>query len=146
MTKTALPLLAAVAVVMAALADYTPPTDPPVRGYMDLTPSQVKAVLDKAPDTAVVAAPVRLLRQTGAQTNLLAAAILATMADKIAESKRLVPGAENLTDLEVAELYAAQMTKSVELLIAAAPTNTIEYLIGAGMAIDIAEKDAESEE
>lgn len=55
-----------------------------------------------------------------------------------ADTRAHIPEAEALSDTEIAGLYLAQMTKEAEPLLAAAPTNTLEYLIGAGMRLDLA--------
>ena len=66
------------------------------------------------------------------------ARVLDALAAVLADTRSHIPEAARLSDLELAALYLAQMTKDASTLAAAAPSNTIEYLIGAGIRADIA--------
>ena len=55
----------------------------------------------------------------------------------IADSRENIPELAGLSDAEVALLYLLQMRKSADDLRAIAPSNTLEYLIGAGMRQDL---------
>lgn len=126
-SKTFLILLAA-----AALGDYTPP---PQRLARALDPAQVAAVIDAAPAGATVSAPAALLRP--AATNAVDAAIVAALRAAIADTRTNIAETAGLTDLQIAALYLAQLKRDATPLSALAPTNTIEYLIGAGMRLDL---------
>lgn len=127
MKRLILPLLAA-----AALADYTPP---PQRLARALDPAQVAALIDAAPAGATISAPAALLRPSA--TNAEDAAIVAALRAAIADTRTNIAETAGLTDLQIAALYLAQMHRDVTPLAALAPTNTIEYLIGAGMRLDL---------
>jgi hypothetical protein len=116
-----------------ALADYTPP---PQRLARALDPAQVAAVIDSAPAGATVSAPAALLRPSA--TNAVAAAIVAALRAAIADTRTNIAETASLTDLQIAALYLAQMHRDVTPLVGRVPTNTVEYLIGAGMRIDLA--------
>lgn len=127
MKRLILPLLAA-----AALADYTPP---PQRLARALDPAQVAAVIDAAPAGATVSAPAALLRPSA--TNAVDAAIVAALRAAIADTRTNIAETAGLTDLQIAALYLAQMHRDVTPLVGRIPTNTVEYLIGAGMRLDL---------
>ncbi len=127
MKRLILPLLAA-----AALADYTPP---PQRLARSLDPAQVATLIDSAPAGATVSAPAALLRP--AATNAVDAAIVAALRAAIADTRTNIAETASLTDLQIAALYLAQMHRDVTPLVGNVPTNTVEYLIGAGMRIDL---------
>lgn len=65
------------------------------------------------------------------------AALLAGIKSVVADTKSNIVEASALSDVEVAGLYAAQMKKPVDALLSVAPTNTVEFIIGAGMRQDI---------
>lgn len=117
----------------AALADYTPP---PQRLARALDPAQVAALLDSAPAGATVSAPAALLRPSA--TNAEDAAIVAALRAAIADTRTNIAETAGLTDFQIAALYLAQMHRDVTPLVGRIPTNTVEYLIGAGMRIDLA--------
>ena len=60
-----------------------------------------------------------------------------TLAGVIADTRSNISGARDLSDSQVALLYLSQMQKSSDHLEKIAPTNTLEYLIGAGMREDM---------
>lgn len=60
-----------------------------------------------------------------------------TLSAVIADTRNHIPETANLEDSAVAFLYLSQMQKEVESLKETASTNTIEYLIGAGMRQDL---------
>jgi hypothetical protein len=76
-----------------------------------------------------VAQEMRRRREDAEMANSLREVILDTRTN-IAETAEL-------SDMQIAGLYIAQMRKPVQPLIAAAATNTIEYAIGAGMRQDL---------
>jgi hypothetical protein len=59
------------------------------------------------------------------------------LASVIADTRESIPETAALSDVEVAGLYLAQMRKPADRLATAARTNTLEYLVGAGMRIDL---------
>lgn len=59
------------------------------------------------------------------------------LASVIADTRASIPETAALSDVEVAGLYLAQMRKPADRLATAARTNTLEYLVGAGMRIDL---------
>ena len=65
------------------------------------------------------------------------AALLAGIRAVVADTKSNIVEASALSDMDVAGLYAAQMKKPVDALLPVAPTNTVEFIIGAGMRQDI---------
>ncbi|MBQ3810848.1 MAG: hypothetical protein II839_08545 [Kiritimatiellae bacterium] len=121
----------------AALADYTPP---PQRLARALDPAQVAALLDSAPAGATVSAPAALLRPSA--TNAVDAAIVAALRAAIADTRTNIAETAGLTDLQIAALYLAQMHRDVTPLVGRVPTNTVEYLIGAGMRLDLTHGDS----
>ena len=121
----------------AAIADYTPPQQRLARA---LDPAQVAALIDAAPAGATISAPAALLRP--AATNAVDAAIVAALRAAIADTRTNIAETVGLTDLQIAALYLAQLKRDASPLAALAPTNTIEYLIGAGMRLDLTNGDA----
>ena len=75
-------------------------------------------------------------------TNTLARTALDLLTPVIADSRANIPGLDGLTDTEVAVLYLLQMSKDADALKAFAPTNTLEYLVGAGIRQDLESKGA----
>ncbi len=63
--------------------------------------------------------------------------ILSGLDYAIADTRTNIIEVATLTDTEIAFLYLAQMKKDVEPLTESAPTNTIEYAIGAGIREDL---------
>lgn len=122
------------------LADYEIPaaSQPPlVRG---LNNAQLAKVIDKAPEAAIVTVPASFLKLTAEQkalaTNDLAKAIEPLNAI-IEDTRKNIPEVASLSDMEIAFLYLAQMAKSADILLQYSPTNSLEYLIGTGMRMDI---------
>ena len=66
-------------------------------------------------------------------TEAMAAALRAITADTRAN----IPATAGMGDAEIAALYLRQMTKDAATLLHAAPTNTVEYIIGTGMRQDL---------
>lgn len=126
-------LIASVAGILVVVADYTPPMQRLARA---LDPAQVAAVIDSAPAGATISAPAALLRPSA--TNAVDAAIVAALRAAIADTRTNIAETAGLTDLQIAALYLAQLKRDASPLAALAPTNTIEYLIGAGMRLDLA--------
>lgn len=126
-------LLALVSLCAAAVAQYAPPPQTLARA---LSPEQVAAAIEAAPAGATVSAPAALLRPSA--TNAVDAAIVAALRAAIADTRTNIAETAGLTDLQIAALYLAQMHRDVTPLVGRVPTNTVEYLIGAGMRIDLA--------
>lgn len=125
-------VLLALAATAIAWAQYAPP---PQRLARALDPAQVAAVIDAAPAGATVSAPAALLRPSA--TNAVDAAIVAALRAAIVDTRSNITETAGLTDLQIAALYLAQLKRDATPLSALAPTNTIEYLIGAGMRLDL---------
>ncbi|MBR3084946.1 MAG: hypothetical protein IKH04_00940 [Kiritimatiellae bacterium] len=147
-----------------ALADYVPPSPPPVaRALGDdgireaLREAGRRLVALQAQYDAEHAAYTNINKYVeDARTNAAAkraearrwerktaeiqeqVALATNLVVITADTRAHIPEAEALSDTEIAGLYLAQMTKEAEPLLAAAPTNTLEYLIGAGMRQDLA--------
>lgn len=117
----------------AAPAAYAPPPQTLARA---IRPEDVAALIDSAPPGATVTAPVSLLRPVG--TNAVDAAIVSALRAAIADTRTNIAETAGLTDLQIAALYLSQLKRDAAPLSALAPTNTIEYLIGAGMRLDLA--------
>jgi|LSQX01.1.fsa_nt_gb hypothetical protein len=66
-----------------------------------------------------------------------AEAIVSAIGAITADTRSNIPGTENLSDEQIAVLYLQQMTKNAAALLEAAPTNSVEYVIGAGIRQDI---------
>ncbi len=115
-------------------------TDYPQTAHQ-LTPAQIDRVVDAAPADALVTVPASYAKQIESRrrvgTNVLARAALEHLGPVIADSRQNIPELAGLTDAEVALLYLFQMHKSADDLRAYAPSNTLEYLIGAGMRLDL---------
>lgn len=99
-------------------------------------------VVRRAPQGALVTVPAEYIRITQAQLG-----IATNLAAVVADSRANIPELRGLADIEVAMLYLRQMSKAGDELLRAAqalgaPTNTMEYLIGAGMRQDLAAGDA----
>lgn len=119
----------------ASVADgYRPPAQNLARA---IRPDQVARLIDDAPAGATVTAPASLLKPVG--TNAVNAAILSALADAIADTRTNIAEVATLTDLQIAALYLAQLKRDVTPLMGHVPTNTVEYLIGAGMRLDLAD-------
>lgn len=67
--------------------------------------------------------------------------IVDTIKSVAADTRANIPETATMSDAEVAGLYLQQTKKSADALAAIAPTNTLEYLIGAGMRQDLNKKD-----
>ena len=126
------------AVACTSLAQYVPP---PQKVARELDPAQVAAVIEKAPASATVSAPAHLLRPSA--TNAVDAAIVAALRAAIADTRTNIAETAGLTDLQIAALYLAQLKRDATPLSAIAPTNTIEYLIGAGRRLDLSAPSAD---
>lgn len=71
------------------------------------------------------------------------AAMVAALRAVAADTRANIPETASMRDTEIAGLYLAQMAKEATALIEAAPTNTIEHAIGAGIRQDINNKPTE---
>lgn len=131
-TAHALLILAALPAAIVTAA-YVPPA--PRLAHAPSARETAEAI-NHAPPGATVTAPASLLR-AGA-TNATERAIVDALAAVLADTRANMPEAARLTELQLAALYLAQMSKPVAPLAAIAPSNTVEYLIGAGMREDIA--------
>ena len=118
--------------VAVARADYTPP---PQRLARALDPISVARLIDSAPASAVVSAPAALLQHCS--TNAVDAAFVAALRAAVADTRTNIAEVASLSDLEIASLYLSQLKRDAATLAALAPTNTIEYLIGAGIRLDL---------
>ena len=67
--------------------------------------------------------------------------IVDTIKNVAADTRSNIPEASALSDVEIAGLYLQQVKKSSDALESLAPTNTLEYLIGAGMRQDLNKKE-----
>ncbi len=127
------------AAASAADGPYVRP-DYPQQAHQ-LTPEQIDRVVDAAPADAAVTVPAAYAKQLESRrrvgTNVLARAALDYLGPVIADSRANIPELAGLTDAEVALLYLLQMRKSADDLKSLAPSNTLEYLIGAGMRQDL---------
>lgn len=61
----------------------------------------------------------------------------ATLAAVIADTRQNIARTTDMSDSQIALLYLSQMSKNADELAAIAPTNTVEFLIGAGMRQDV---------
>lgn len=122
-----------------AMAQGYKPTPP--RLARSLSDAQIDKVVADAPHDAQVGLPGWYAKQAQEYrpiaTNQLAQAAVPALGAVIADSRKNIPELAGMSDVEVATLYLAQMTKPVEELQALAPTNSMEYLIGAGMRADL---------
>ena len=127
-------LILVVALTMCVvLGDYVITKPQPLA--RSLTEAQLEAVITKAPTNATVTLPANLfqLKRNEVADNAILTEFKAIMAD----TRKSIPECANMSDLEIAILYIQQMQKQTSEI--TAPTNTIEYLIGAGMREDIKE-------
>lgn len=162
-TVTIVLALALFSTCAPAVADYIPPAPPPVARSLDeqgireaLREAGRRLVALQAQYEAEHAAYTNINKYVeDARTNAAAkraearrwelraetvkeqVAIATNLVIVTADTRAHIPEAADLSDTEIAGLYLAQMTKEAEPLLAAAPTNTLEYLIGAGMRKDI---------
>lgn len=124
---------------LLAFAEYEPP---PQQVARTITPEQARMAIAAAPANATVSAPAWLLRASGSASgntnNTEQLEMLQVIARFLAEARASIPESSGLSDLEIASLYIAQTKKDAAILAQAAPSNTVEYLIGAGMRQDIA--------
>ena len=131
--------LALTAAVAVSFADGYKTTPQPLA--RSLTPSQIDKAIECAPADANVGVPQWYAAQVPAfrdlATNKLAIAAVPVLGEVIADSRKNIPELAGLSDVQVAALYLQQMQKPVEELQRIAPTNSLEYLIGAGMRADI---------
>ena len=67
--------------------------------------------------------------------------VIDTIKAVVADTRIHIPEAAELSDVEIAGLYLSQTKKRYDDLEAIAPTNTLEYLIGAGMRQDLNQKE-----
>lgn len=114
-------------------ADYVIVTPQPLaRG---LSEKQLDAVLSKTPAAASVTLPAHLLvkKQADIKENLM----LLQFQQIISDTRSNIVECATMSDIEIAALYINQMTKSTDQI--TAPTNTLEYIIGAGMRADLKE-------
>lgn len=114
-----------------ALGDYiiTKP-QPLVRG---LSETQLEVILAKSPANASVTLPAHLLAKK--KGDIEANAMLNQFQVILADTRKNIPECKNMSDLEIAMLYIQQMQKNTTDI--NATTNSIEYIIGAGMRDDI---------
>lgn len=138
MKTAALCLCLALAHPCASFAAYVPPAPTLARA---ITPAEAAALIAAAPPGATVSAPAAVLKP--ATTTPDNATALAALAAVIADTRANIPETATLTDLQVAALYLAQMQRDVSAYIGRVPTNTVEYLIGAGVRQSIAEGGAD---
>lgn len=61
----------------------------------------------------------------------------ATLGAVIADTRKNIERTKYLSDAQIALLYLAQMRKPADELAKVAPSNTVEFLIGAGMRQDV---------
>lgn len=104
---------------ICAWAAITPPPPPPFVIEPPVLPTPEERAAAKAK-----AAAQRQLR----------AALSATIED----TRTNIAETATLTDEQIAGLYLRQMKRDVTPLVDRVPTNTVEYLVGAGMRLDIA--------
>lgn len=131
--KTALSTL----LTMATLAIFAQGYEPHRQTVLfELTSDEMKSVITSTADTATVSAPAWLLKEAVA-TNELYASMMTVLNGIVEDSKKNIPELENLDTQTIAMLYIAQMTKDADLLRKYAPSNTLEYLVGAGIRMDL---------
>ena len=137
--RTLATLLLATAIAAVAQADYERPEYP--EQIRTLSTERIDEIVDKAPAGASVTVPAAYAKQLAERrrvgTNTLARTALDLLTPVIADSRANIPGLDGLTDTEVAVLYLLQMSKDADALKALAPTNTLEYLVGAGIRQDL---------
>lgn len=98
-----------------------------------LTEEQLNAVIAKAPTNSTITLPANLL--VSKKADITANIILGELKKIIADTRTNIKECKNLSDIEIATLYIKQMQKSTTEI--NATTNSIEYIIGAGMRDDI---------
>lgn len=98
-----------------------------------LTEEQLNAVIAKAPTNSTITLPANLLATKKA--DITANIILGELKKIIADTRTNIKECEKLSDIEIATLYIKQMQKKTTDI--NATTNSIEYIIGAGMREDI---------
>ena len=81
-------------------------------------------------------------KKKAAARKRLNAALNATIAD----TRTNIVETADMTDEQIAGLYLQQMKRDVSPLVGRVPTNTVEFLIGAGMRMDIAGGDVPESE
>lgn len=115
-----------------ALGDYiiTKP-QPLARG---LTEAQLEVVVSKVPASAQVTLPAHLLAKKKQDIN--EKLIIDSIKAVIEDSRKNIPEASSLTDIEIALLYLGQMTKQADT-ISTNSTMSIECLIGDGIRADL---------
>ena len=132
-------VLALAATVFAGEDVYVRPDYPPLAH--SVTPELIDKVIDDAPPCALITLPASYAKQLPERrrvaTNALARAAIEYLKPVIDDSRVNIPELNGLSDEQVALLYLLQMKKSADELMSIAPTNTMEYLIGAGMRLDI---------
>lgn len=133
-------IVALILVAFIVRADYELPASAQPPLVRSLNNAQLAKVIEEAPKAAIVTVPASFLKLTAEQkalaTNALAKAIEPLNAI-VADTRRNIPEVASLTDMEIAFLYLAQMTKNANNLLQYSPTNSLEYLIGTGMRMDI---------
>lgn len=126
---------------LAQAEGYVVP-DPPSLVHQP-TSEQTDRIIDRAPADAVIALPANYAKQLPERrriaTNDLAIAAVNTLPAIFAWTRETIPPARTMTNRQIAELCLAQMAKPIDDLLPACRTNTIIYLIGAGMSQDLRE-------
>jgi len=142
--EAGLAIVATLSIFALAFAETNAPAyvrpDYPPQAHQ-LTPEQIDKVVDAAPADSSVTVPAAYAKQIESRrrvgTNVLARTALEYLGPVIADSRENIPELAGLSDAEVALLYLLQMRKDADALKAIAPSNTLEYLIGAGMRQDL---------
>lgn len=126
--------------VSTLLADYVITQPQPLA--RSLTEEQLEVVISKAPTNANVTLPAHLLasKKNDIETN----AMLNQFQLILADTRKNIPECKNMGDIEIAMLYIQQMQKNITDI--NATTNSIEYIIGAGMRDDIQAASAAEQE
>lgn len=121
-----------VLLVNSCFADYVIPEPQPLaRG---LTEKQLEVVVSKVPASAQVTLPAHLLAKKKQDIN--EKLIIDSIKAVIEDSRKNIPEASSLTDIEIALLYLGQMTKQADT-ISTNSTMSIERLIGDGIRADL---------
>ena len=94
------------------------------------------AATGQGADSAAISNSVQAIEQ--------GAAILGRLGNVIDDTRASIPEAQELSSATIAELYLRQAKKTADELEAIAPTNSLEYLIGAGIRADINNNTEES--
>lgn len=115
----------------ALLADYVITQPQPLA--RSLSEAQLEVVVAKAPANASVTLPAHLLAKK--KDDIEANAMLNQFQVILADTRKNIPECAKMSDVEIAMLYIQQMQKNTTDINAA--TNSIEYIIGAGMREDI---------